>query len=58
LFKDEKQYGCTGAFLNVKYLNDCQIETDLELRFPESYITAFLKMSLYRELDNIETEEE
>lgn len=59
LFKDEQPSDISGAFFNVKYLNDCQIETDLELRFPESYISSVSeRMSLYRELDNIEKEEE
>ncbi|MBP7509754.1 MAG: DEAD/DEAH box helicase, partial [Prolixibacteraceae bacterium] len=59
LFKDERPSDISGAFFNVKYLNDCQIDTDLELRFPESYINSVSeRMSLYRELDNIEKEEE
>lgn len=49
----------SNPFLKVKYLNDCNIDTDMEMRFPESYVSSITeRMSLYRELDNIETEEE
>ena len=41
------------------YTHDCQIDTDLELLLPESYISNVTeRMNLYRELDNITTEEE
>ena len=34
---------------------DCQIETDIEVRFPEEYINNIAeRMDLYRDLDNIE----
>lgn len=39
------------------YVTDCQVETDLEMRFPESYIQNIAeRMHLYRELDNVESE--
>ncbi len=39
--------------------SDCQIETDLELLFPESYIPGSAeRMLLYRELDNVENPEQ
>ncbi len=42
-----------------KYINDCQIDTDLELLFPDDYISNISeRIYLYRQLDNIETEEE
>jgi transcription-repair coupling factor (superfamily II helicase) len=42
-----------------KYINDCQIDTDLELLFPDDYISNISeRIHLYRQLDNIETEEE
>jgi len=42
-----------------KYINDCQIDTDLELLFPDDYISNISeRIHLYRRLDNIETEEE
>jgi transcription-repair coupling factor (superfamily II helicase) len=43
------------AFLNIKFTQDCLIDTDMELLFPESYIPGNSeRMLLYRELDNIE----
>ena len=39
------------------YVTDCQIESDLELLFPEDYIPgAAERISLYQELDNMEKE--
>ena len=41
------------------FVTDCNIETDSELRLPESYIENVAeRMHLYRQLDNIEEEEE
>ncbi|MDF1570774.1 MAG: transcription-repair coupling factor [Bacteroidales bacterium] len=43
---------------NQHYAQDCQIDTDLELLLPESYIANISeRMHLYRELDSIETSE-
>ena len=40
------------------FAGDCQIETDLELLIPDDYITNITeRMSLYKELDSIETDE-
>ncbi len=53
---DEKQ---AQAFLNIQFVQDCQIDSDMELLFPESYIPGSSeRMLLYRELDNIENEEQ
>lgn len=42
-----------------KFVSDCVLETDLELMFPNDYIENIPeRMSLYRELDTIENEEE
>lgn len=42
---------------SIAYVADCYIETDMELLFPADYIENVPeRMSLYRELDNIETE--
>lgn len=55
--EDDKQQ--TQAFLNIKFVNDCQIDTDLELLFPDDYIPGTSeRMMLYRELDNIENEDQ
>ncbi len=41
------------------YVKDCQIETDMEILIPNDYISATTeRLSLYKELDNIETETE
>jgi len=57
LFKDEKE-DSSQAFLKVNYAGDCQIDTDLQLLFPDRYIQSTSeRMLLYRELDNLENEE-
>jgi transcription-repair coupling factor (superfamily II helicase) len=59
LFAQKDASDASKAFLNSKFTNDCNIETDMELRLPENLISSVSeRMSLYRELDNIETEEE
>ncbi len=57
LFEEEKQD--TGqAFLQTKFVNDTQIDTDMELLFPDNYIQSISeRMLLYRELDSMENEE-
>lgn len=43
----------------LEYVKDCQIETDLEILFPDKYITHISeRMSLYKELDSLKNEEE
>jgi len=40
------------------YVSDCQIESDLEVLIPDGYITNISeRLALYKELDNIESEE-
>jgi len=57
LFKDEKE-NSSQAFLKVNLAGDCQIDTDLQLLFPDKYIQSTSeRMLLYRELDNLESEE-
>lgn len=56
LFDDEND-DAPGTFLDVKYVNDCNIDTDLELLFPDGYISSISeRMLLYRELDNMDNE--
>jgi transcription-repair coupling factor (superfamily II helicase) len=56
LFADEDQQA-SEAFLGSKFVNDCQIETDLELLFPDDYIQGISeRMFLYRELDSVDNE--
>lgn len=43
----------------IKYISDCQVDTDFEVLFPESYIENIAeRIRLYRELDNIENEKQ
>ncbi len=49
LYKDET---------DMQFVRECQIETDLEILIPDSYISNITeRLSLYKELDNLETEE-
>ncbi|HKJ80253.1 MAG TPA: TRCF domain-containing protein, partial [Prolixibacteraceae bacterium] len=58
VFKEDDQKQ-RQAFLNIKFANDCQIDTDMELLFPGDYIPGNSeRMLLYRELDNIENEQQ
>lgn len=58
LFEEENAAEAGKAFLQNKFINDCQIETDMQLLFPDSYIQSVSeRMLLYRELDSMETEE-
>jgi transcription-repair coupling factor (superfamily II helicase) len=44
---------------NLIFVDDCQIDTDLELLFPDDYISNISeRMNLYRELDQIQMEED
>ena len=56
---EEEQEEQAQAFLKINYVNDCVIDTDMELLFPSEYIPGNSeRMLLYRELDNIENGEE
>jgi transcription-repair coupling factor (superfamily II helicase) len=57
LYEEDKE-DAGKAFLQAQFVNDCQIDTDMELLFPDKYIQSVSeRMLLYRELDNLETEE-
>lgn len=59
LYQAEAEQTAQDTFLNVRFVNDCHIDTDLELLFPDEYISNVSeRMLLYRELDNLEEEEE
>ncbi|QZT36411.1 transcription-repair coupling factor [Halosquirtibacter xylanolyticus] len=61
IFDDEKENDkeARKAFMNVSYVQDCQIETDMELLFPSDYVeNTAERMILYNELDNIERVED
>ena len=43
---------------NKTFVRDCQIDSDMEMRIPEEYIQNIAeRLHLYKELDDIETEE-
>ena len=57
LYESEQKEELEKQIENQKFINDCQIETDLELLFPDSYINNISeRIKLYRELDNIQEE--
>jgi len=46
------------ADADTEFVKECQIETDLEILIPDSYISNITeRLSLYKELDSLETEE-
>ncbi len=52
---DSKMEDKTDAFASV----DCQIETDLELLIPDNYVSNISeRLALYKELDNLERDED
>lgn len=54
----DSEKGIRNAHLK-NYTTDCQIETDLEIMIPEYYVENISeRIKLYRELDNIEGNEE
>lgn len=47
------------ALSKMTFVNDCFIDTDLELLFPESYISSMSeRINLYRKLDTLKNDEE
>ena len=47
-----------GSTTRDEYVKECQIETDLEILIPSEYVNHTTeRLSLYKELDGIETEE-
>jgi len=60
VFADEIENANTPTNVkNPKFVSDCQIETDLELLIPESYISSISeRMRLYKRLDNFEKEDD
>jgi len=48
-----------SKIVEMDYVADCLIDTDLELLFPESYINNISeRIKLYRELDNLNSDEQ
>jgi len=49
----------TNAVGKISFVSDCQIDTDMEILIPESYVENISeRIRLYRELDNIDNENE
>ncbi len=58
LFNDNNQSDEGRALTSQTFASDCQIDTDLEILIPDWYVTSVTeRLSLYKELDNLETEE-
>jgi len=56
LYADEQQLNREGTY---SYVSDCNVESDMEMMFPEAYVPgASERMSLYREMDGLESEDE
>ncbi|MFP4023804.1 MAG: transcription-repair coupling factor [Thiohalospira sp.] len=59
LYESEHQKETEKQTQKQKFISDCQIDTDLEILFPDSYISNISeRVRLYRELDNTESEEQ
>jgi len=59
LFREEeaKKTENSRGFPGKHYVSDCQIDTDMELHFPEDYVSnPAERIRLYRELDNMKDE--
>ena len=51
--------GADGKISGEGFVEECALESDLELLFPDEYIpTSSERMLIYRELDNLEKDEE
>jgi transcription-repair coupling factor (superfamily II helicase) len=59
LFAKEDAQAVKEQLKTQKFITDCQIDTDMELLFPDSYIQNIAaRVRLYRELDNLTNEQE
>jgi transcription-repair coupling factor (superfamily II helicase) len=59
LIEEDKSSDFQNTTVGHNFVSDCQIDTDLELLFPEEYISSSSeRIKLYRELDNLEDEEQ
>ena len=52
--EEEKKAGGNGQISGESFVDECQVESDLELLLPADYVTGSSeRMSLYRELDGL-----
>ncbi|MEE4197414.1 MAG: transcription-repair coupling factor [Bacteroidales bacterium] len=59
IYQSEHRKETEKQIQNQRFINDCQIDTDLEILFPDSYISNISeRVRLYRELDNTESEQQ
>ncbi len=57
LYKEEQEESLQEQQETQQFIYDCQIETDLQLLFPDDYISNISeRINLYRKLDNISNE--
>ena len=58
LYQQEKEQTIEKQKQEQRFLSDCQIDTDLQILFPDDYIpNVSERINLYRELDSIEDEQ-
>jgi transcription-repair coupling factor (superfamily II helicase) len=59
LFEETRSDSFLQHGSKIRYTNDCQIETDFEIHIPDEYVSNISeRLNLYKELDNLEKEEE
>jgi transcription-repair coupling factor (superfamily II helicase) len=59
LYQEEKKETVEKQKQQQQFIYDCQIETDLQILFPDDYIPNVTeRINLYRELDSIENEDD
>jgi transcription-repair coupling factor (superfamily II helicase) len=59
LGREERTQGDTVQLTGEDFVEECQVESDLELLFPNEYITGSSeRMLMYRELDGLNTDAE
>ncbi|MDR0976503.1 MAG: transcription-repair coupling factor [Prevotellaceae bacterium] len=57
LYADEMKKGDDGRISGEEFVEECQVESDLELLLPADYVTGSSeRMMLYRELDTLSTD--
>jgi len=58
LFEEQEIRDQQNAFLQTSFIRDCTIDTDMELLFPDDYVSSISeRVLLYRELDDLKSEE-
>lgn len=58
VFEEQEIRDQQEAFLQTSFIRDCTIDTDLELLFPDDYVSSISeRVLLYRELDDLKSEE-